>query len=97
MEGNAHISTDILARCAADAANEVPGVHGLVERHLPRHRGVRIGGEDGAVTVEVHLAVDWGASIPEVGRLVQRRIADYLETMADTRPARVDVVVDDVV
>ena len=97
MEGNAQISTDILARYAADAASEVPGVHGLVSSHLPRHGGVRIAGEQGAVTVEVHLAVDWGASIPEVGRLVQRRVADYLETMADARPARVDVVVDDVV
>ena len=96
MDGNAQISTDILARYAGDAATEVEGVRGLVDGTLPRHRGVRIGGEDGAVTVELHLAVEWDAPIPEVGRAVQRRVADYLETMADARPVRVDVVVDEI-
>ena len=96
MDGNAQISTDILARYAADAASEVAGVRSLVDRALPRHRGVRIGRDDRAVTAEVHVEVEWGASIPDVGRAVQRRVADYLETMADARPARVDVVVDDI-
>jgi uncharacterized alkaline shock family protein YloU len=96
MDGNAQISADILARYAGDAATEVDGVRGLVDGTLPRHRGVRIGDDDGTVTVELHLAVDWGASIPEVGRAVQRRVADYLETMADARPVRVDVVVDEI-
>ena len=93
---NAQISPDILARYAGDAAREVDGVRGLVEGPLPRRRGVRIGGDDGAVTVEVHVAVAWDASIPEVGRAVQKRVADYLETMADARPARVDVVVEEI-
>lgn len=96
MEGNAQIRAEILARYAGDAAVEVSGVRGLVESTLPRHRGVRIGGEEGAFTVVVHLAVDWGASIPDVGRAVQRRVSDYLQTMADARPVRVDVVVDEV-
>jgi uncharacterized alkaline shock family protein YloU len=92
----ATISTDILARYAADAALEVDGVQGLVESHLPRHRGVRISDEDGRVTVELHVAVDWGVSIPAVGREVQRRVAEYLQRMADVRPATVDVVVDEI-
>jgi uncharacterized alkaline shock family protein YloU len=96
VSGNAQISSDILARYAADAAADVPGIARLVEGTLPRHRGVRVAGEDGAVTVELHVAVEWGVSIPEVGRAVQRRVADYLEAMADSRPARVDVVVDEV-
>jgi uncharacterized alkaline shock family protein YloU len=92
----ATISTDILARYAADAALEVGGVQGLVESHLARHRGVRISDEDGHVTVELHVAVDWGVSIPAVGREVQRRVAEYLQRMADVRPATVDVVVDEI-
>lgn len=91
----AQISADILARYAGDAACEVAGVKGLVAGTLPR-RGVRVGEENGGVTVELHLAVDWGVSIPEVGRAVQMRVADYLQAMADVRPARVDVVVDEV-
>ena len=96
MEGRATISSDILARYAADAAREVPGVAGLVESHLPRHRGVRIVEEDGRVAVEVHLAVDWDARIPEVGRAVQDSVAGYLARMADLELTAVDVVVDEI-
>jgi uncharacterized alkaline shock family protein YloU len=40
--------------------------------------------------------VDWGAPIPTVAREVQARIADYLGSTTDARPARVDVVVDQI-
>ena len=97
MPGQASISTDILARYAGDAAREVDGVHGLSESPLPGRRGVRIAsGEDGGVRVELHLAVDWDASIPELGREVQARVREYLLRMADVEPVSVDVVVDEV-
>ena len=96
MEGHASISPDVLARYAGDAALEVEGVRGLVESHLPRHRPVRIAvAEDESVSVELHLALEWGAAFPEVGRAVQQRVGDYLTRMADLRPVRVDVVVDE--
>ncbi len=94
MPGQASISTDILARYAADAACEVDGVRGLAESPLPGRRPVRIGGAEGAVRVELHLVVDWGTSIPAVGRRVQERVREYLGSMADVEPAAVDVVVD---
>ena len=93
MEGHASISSEILARYAADAACEVPGVASLVERPLPGRRGVRVADEDGRVVVELHLAVEWGASIPDVGHEVQRRVGDYLRRMADLEEAVVNVVV----
>ena len=96
MEGQASISGDVLARYAADAAREVEGVRGLVESTIPRHRGVRVSAEDGRVTIELHLAVDWGASIPQVGRTVQARVAQYLERMADVDLAAIDAVVDEI-
>lgn len=96
MEGHATISADILARYAADAAREVPGVAGLVGRALPPQPGVRVRESDGRVTVELHLGVEWGASIPEVGRAVQSRVREYLERMADLDLAAVDVVVDEI-
>ena len=92
----ATISSDILASYAADAALEVDGVRGLVESPLHRHRGVRIVDEDGRVRVELHLAVEWGASIPQVGREVQQRVAAYLERMAKVDPEAVDVIVDEI-
>jgi uncharacterized alkaline shock family protein YloU len=57
---------------------------------------VRIGGEDGAVRVELHLVTEWGASMPELARRVQQRVRETLARMADVDPAAVDVVVDEV-
>jgi uncharacterized alkaline shock family protein YloU len=94
MAGEALISHDVLAQYAADAACEVAGVRRLGESAMPGRRGVRVVEADGRVTVELHLVVAWGASIPEVGSAVQRRVEDYLAQMADIRPAAVDVVVD---
>jgi uncharacterized alkaline shock family protein YloU len=97
VEGQASISSEVLARYAADAAREIEGVRGLVASQLHRHRGVRVSDEDGGVaSVEIHLDVEWGSSIPEVGRAVQQRVGDYLERMAGSRPAAVNVVVDSV-
>jgi len=86
MEGHSVISPEVLARYALDAAAEVPGVHA---RH---RRGARVAGRE----VEVHLVVDYGASIPAVAAAVQQSVAEYLLRMADVRPATVSVVVDDV-
>ena len=94
MEGQASVSAEVLARYAADAARDVEGVRSLVESHLPRHRGVRVTGAETLPTVALHLEVDWGAQIPELGRAVQRRVVEYLDGMAAARPAAVNVLVD---
>jgi uncharacterized alkaline shock family protein YloU len=94
MEGTASVASDVLARYAADAALEVDGVLGLVERRMPRQSAVRIEEAAGRATVELHLELAWGASAEAVGREVQRRVADYLERMAGARPEAVNVVVD---
>jgi uncharacterized alkaline shock family protein YloU len=94
MEGTASVASDVLASYAADAALEVDGVRGLVEKRMPRHAGVRIEEADGRATVELHVELDWGASAQAVGEEVQRRVADYLERMAGARPEAVNVVVD---
>jgi uncharacterized alkaline shock family protein YloU len=96
VEGQASISSDILARYAADAAREVVGVRGVSESSLPGRRGVRIAADERGVRVEVHLAVEWGASIPELGCEVQQRVREYLLRMADVDPVAVDVTVDEI-
>jgi uncharacterized alkaline shock family protein YloU len=87
MEGHSVISPEVLARYAADAAAEVPGVH------TKQRRGARVAGDE----VEVHVVVDYGAEIPAVAAEVQERVAEYLGRMAGVTPAAVHVVVDDVV
>jgi uncharacterized alkaline shock family protein YloU len=85
-DGHSHISPEVLARYAADAAAEVKGVH------TKQRRGAKVSGGE----VEVHIVVDYGANIPAVGALVQQHVSDYLAQMADARPTAVNVVVDDV-
>jgi uncharacterized alkaline shock family protein YloU len=92
----ATISSDVLASYAADAAREVDGVTGFVESTLHRHKGVRVLEDDGTVRLELHLAVEWGASIPDVGREVQQRVTAYLAQMASVEADAVDVVVDEI-
>jgi uncharacterized alkaline shock family protein YloU len=92
----ATISSEVLASYAADAAREVEGVRGFVESTLPRHRGVRVLEGDGGVRLELHVAVEWGASIPDVGRELQRRVSAYLARMASIEAEAVDVVVDEI-
>ena len=96
MAGEASISTEILARYAADAAREVVGVRSVAQSPIPGRRGSRVTNGDGGVRVELHLSIEWGASMPEVGADVRRRVREYLQSMADVEPAVVDVVVDGV-
>jgi uncharacterized alkaline shock family protein YloU len=90
-DGQATISPDILARYAGDAAREVEGVHELAGR-----KGVKIADTDGTVRVEVHLSVEWAASIPHDGAALRARGRAYLQQMANLPSAEVDVVVDEV-
>jgi uncharacterized alkaline shock family protein YloU len=97
VEGQSSISTDILARYAADAAGEVVGVRGLSESSIPGRRGgVRVSSDDAGVRVALHLVVDWDSSVPAVGREVQERVREYLLRMADVEPASVEVVVEEI-
>ncbi len=86
MEGHSVISPEVLARYAADAAAEVPGVY------TKQRRGARVSG----LEIEVHVVIDYGANIPEVAAQVQKRVTDYLGQMADVKPTAVNVIVDDV-
>jgi len=92
----ATISSDVLASYAADAAREVEGVCGLVESTLHRHKGVRVLEVENGVRIELHSAVRWGASIPDVAAEIQRRVGSYLAQMASVEAEAVDVVVDEI-
>ncbi len=94
MEGHARISTDIVARYAGDAAREVPGVVGLVESTLPRHAGVRVSGDRERPAIVVHVAVEWDAPLQQLGKELQRCIADFLGRMADVHPVSIDVIIE---
>jgi len=82
------ISTDVLARYAGDAAQEVDGVSGLT-----RDAAQVIGTAERADVV-VHLELEWGAAATDVARRVQERVSEYLARMANLEVGSVDVVVE---
>ena len=82
------ISTDVLARYAGDAAQEVKGVSGLT-----REAAHVVGTAERAERV-VHLELEWGAAAEDVSQRVQDRVTEYLERMANLEVGSVDVVVE---
>jgi uncharacterized alkaline shock family protein YloU len=93
MEGHSVISPEVLAQYAADAARETRGVHRVVDGPLKHRPAAKVLGSD----VEVHLAIEWGAVVPDVAADVQARVRAYLEQMAGVSVPAVHVVVDDLV
>ncbi|MDX6551543.1 MAG: Asp23 family, cell envelope-related function [Gaiellales bacterium] len=99
---SAHISHAVIAAYAAAAAVEVEGVHGVAgtgaggldPERAPK--GVRVTSDGDGVGLELHLVVDWGASIPRVAADVVSHVREYLLSMIDLSPSSVLVVVDDV-
>jgi uncharacterized alkaline shock family protein YloU len=82
------ISSDVLARYAGDAAQEVDGVSGLT-------RGAaEVTGTAERAEVVVHLELEWGAAAEGVARHVQDRVTEYLGRMANCEVGSVDVVVE---
>jgi uncharacterized alkaline shock family protein YloU len=80
------ISSEVLARYAGDAAQEVDGVSGLA-------RGAAEVTAERADVV-VHLELEWGAAAEDVARQVQNRVSEYLGRMANLEVGSVDVVVE---
>ena len=87
MEGPV-ISNDVLSRYAGDAALEVDGVSGLARD------AAEISGGDGAIEIDVHVELAWGAAADSTARQVQERVAEYIERMANVHVGSVDVVVE---
>lgn len=46
------------------------------------------------MTLEVHVALDWGALASDVGEVVQGRVAEYLGRMAKLPSVTVEIVID---
>ena len=82
------ISTNVLARYAGDAAQEVEGVSGLTRE------AAHVAGTAERADVVVHLELEWGAAAEDVSRRVQDHVTEYLERMANLEVGSVDVVVE---
>ena len=101
--GNIHISEDVLAVMAAAAALEVEGVGSLAanlgndivemlggKKNLAK--GVRVStNEDGSLTVDIAILVQYGFVIPDVAKAVQDAVYTSVESMSGLTPECVNV------
>jgi len=84
------VSHATLAQIVVQAAESVDGAR--VRR--PR-RGLEVAVEGGRARVELELAAQHGAVLPELGRAVQERVGEALRTMCGLEPAAVDVSIEE--
>jgi uncharacterized alkaline shock family protein YloU len=89
--GTITVSPGALTELVAQAAETVDGAS--VRRG---RRRLELELEDGRARVKLELTVRYGASLPEVARAVQERVADALTTMCRVEVDAVDISVEEV-
>ena len=80
--GQVKISNDVIVTIAGLAALEVEGVDTITSLtdKLLKNNGVKIQIEDGKVTLDVVITVEYGMAIPEVSLKVQENVKNTVET-----------------
>jgi len=99
--GRITISNDAIAQIVAATALECYGVVGLKGslrgRLAPgrpaRARGIAVGAEGEAVTVDVHVVVEHGLNLAEVAATVRSQVAYEVERLTGLGVAGVEVVI----
>ena len=99
--GNIHISEEVLAAIAAAATLEVEGVNALSanlgsdlaellgKKNLAK--GIHIQMDEDKVKVELSILLDYGHTIPEIGKAVQDGVKSAVENMTGLEVAEVNV------
>ena len=104
--GEVQIADEVVAIIAGIAATEAEGVAamaGNIQKEFVSKlgmkvlsKGVRISVEEGKVSVDLSIILDYGYSIPEVTKTVQEKVKNAIETMTGLTVADVNIRVADV-
>ena len=99
--GTVQIADDVVAIIAGLAATEVEGVNSmagnitkeLIEKMGGKNlaKGVKVQVEEGNVSVEVTLNIDYGYSVPETSAKVQEQVKNAIENMTGLKVSEVNV------
>ena len=99
--GTISFADEVIATIAGLATIDIDGVAGmsgkmldgitefLGKKNLSKGIKVEVGKDD--VTVSMNIVVDYGVSIPDVGKNVQQSVKNAIETMAGLRVLAVNV------
>ena len=99
--GNIHISEEVLAAITAAATLEVEGVNGLsanlgsdLAELLGKKsltKGIHIQMDEDKVKVELSILMNYGSTIPEVGKAVQDNVKNAVESMTGVKVTAVNI------
>ena len=111
-DGQISVADNVVQKIAGTACREIAGVHamgttgarafGAVRDRIPGSSGpnfaqgvgVEVGETEAAVNLDI--VVEYGVSIAELGRSIQRNVKQAVERMTGLRVVEVNVAVDDV-
>lgn len=89
--GSVTLTAAALSRLVAQAVTAVDGAR----LRRPR-RGLDVEHADGRARVSLELSARYGASLPELARTVQNRVAEALAQTAGLEVERVDVEIEEI-
>ena len=94
--GKIAISREATAQIVERTAAECYGVVGLTGRGL-RRRAISVStAEGGGLEIDLHVVVEYGLNLAEVGNSVRSRVRYELERLTQLPVAEVEVHIDDV-
>jgi uncharacterized alkaline shock family protein YloU len=111
-EGQITVAESVVQKIAGKACREIAGVHamgtsgsrafGTIRERIPGSTGpnvaqgvgVEVGETEAAIDLDI--VVEYGVSIAELGRSIQRNVKQSVERMTGLRVVEVNIAVDDV-
>src|SRR5262249_13732140 len=97
--GRITISSEAIARIVGETARECYGVVGMAGRKwLPERptQGIQISREGDAVSIDLHVVVEYGLNLAEVASTVRNRVAYEVNRLTGLPVNAVEVHIDDV-
>jgi len=111
-EGQITVAENVVQKIAGKACREIAGVHamgtggtrafGAVRERIPGStgpnvaQGVGVEVSETEAAVDLDIVVEYGVSIAELGRSIQRNVKQAVERMTGLRVVEVNIAVDDV-
>lgn len=99
-DGNIKISDEVISTIAAVAVSEIDGANtmggtfgGLVEKFSKKNytKGIKVTSNEGQITIDVNIVVDFGVKIHEVAWNVQSNVKKSVELMSGLDVEKVNI------
>ena len=103
QNGNIKISDEVIATIASVATKEIEGISGLnlsftdeiTSKFVKKNatKSIKITQNDGNITIDVSVVVNYGVRIPDVSWEVQENVKKSVELMSGLNVEKVNVIV----